>query len=152
MAAFGLNPVVLFQGAASGHNDLLVALAIAVAAWFVLGDRTMWAVAVLSMGALVKASAVLPVLLLVVWVAWRRPVGERLRAFASHAGLAAGIAVVVAAPFFQLHDPTLGMADCPRTRGGSHPRGSSGGSSTRSAGTRSASWRASRSPWGSSSP
>ena len=111
VAAFGLNPVVLFQGAASGHNDLLVALAIAVAAWFVLGDRTMWAVAVLSMGALVKASAVLPVLLLVVWVAWRRPVGERLRAFASHAGLAAGIAVVVAAPFLQLHDPTLGMAE-----------------------------------------
>jgi alpha-1,6-mannosyltransferase len=111
VAAFGLNPVVLFQGGASGHNDLLVALAIAVAAWLVLTERTMWAVAVLSMGALVKASAVLPVLLLVVWVAWRRPVEERLRAFASHAGLALGIAVVVAAPFFQLSDPTLGMAE-----------------------------------------
>jgi hypothetical protein len=111
VAAFGLNPVVLFQGAASGHNDLLVALSIAVAAWLVLTDRTMWAVAVLSMGALVKASAVFPLLLLVVWVARRRPVGERLRAFATHAGLAAGIAVVVAAPFLQLRDPTLGMGE-----------------------------------------
>lgn len=111
VAAFGLNPVVLFQGAASGHNDLLVALAVAVAAWLVLCDRTMWAVAVLSMGALVKASALFPVLLLLVWVAWRRPAGERFRAFASHAGLAAALALVAAAPFFQFHDPTLGMAE-----------------------------------------
>ena len=29
VAAFGLNPVVLFQSVASGHNDLLVALAVA---------------------------------------------------------------------------------------------------------------------------
>src|SRR3546814_4695308 len=40
VALVGLNPVVLFQSAASGHNDLLVALAIAVALALVFsGDR-----------------------------------------------------------------------------------------------------------------
>jgi hypothetical protein len=111
VAAFGLSPVVLFQGAASGHNDLLVALAISVGAWLVLADRTMWAVGILSLGAMVKANAVLPVLLLVVWVAWRSPAGERLRAVATHGGLAVAVAVLVAAPFLQLRDPTLGMAE-----------------------------------------
>lgn len=111
VAAFGLNPVVLFQGAAGGHNDLLVALAIAVAVWLVFADRTMWAVGVLSLGALVKASAVLPLLLLVVWVGWRSPAGQRFRGVATHGGLAFAIALVVAAPFLQLRDPTLGMAE-----------------------------------------
>jgi alpha-1,6-mannosyltransferase len=110
-AAFGLNPVILFQSAASGHNDLLVALSIAVAAWLVLRDRTLPAVAVLTAGALIKATAFLPLLLLVVWAAWRRPRDERVRAFATHAGLAAAIVAVVAAPFFQLEDPTLGMLE-----------------------------------------
>jgi alpha-1,6-mannosyltransferase len=111
VTAFGLNPAVLFGSAASGHNDLLVALSIAVGAWLVLRDRTLWAVGVLACGALVKAPGVLPLLLLVVWVAWRRPPGERLRAGLAHAGLAAAIGAAVAAPFLQLRDPTLGMLE-----------------------------------------
>jgi alpha-1,6-mannosyltransferase len=111
VAAFGVNPVVLFHSAASGHNDLLVALAVVIAAWCVARDRTVWAVAVLTCGALIKATAFLPLLLLVVWVAWRRPPSERARAAAVHAGVALAIIVVVAAPFFQLHDPTLGMRE-----------------------------------------
>jgi alpha-1,6-mannosyltransferase len=111
VTAFGLNPVVLFGSAASGHNDLLVALSIAVGAWLMLRDRTLWAVGVLACGALVKATGLLPVALLVVWVAWRRSPGERLRAALVHAGLAAAIGAAVAAPFLQLRDPTLGMLE-----------------------------------------
>ncbi|HZB02342.1 MAG TPA: hypothetical protein VE800_09570 [Actinomycetota bacterium] len=111
IAAFGVNPVILFQSAASGHNDLLVALSIAIAAWLVLRDRTMWAVAVLTLGALVKATGFLPLLLLVVWAAWRRPRDERVRTLASHGALALAISAIVAAPFFQLQDPTLGMLE-----------------------------------------
>ncbi len=111
VAAFGLNPVVLFQSAASGHNDLFVALAVAVAAWCVIRDRTIWAVAILTCGALIKATAFLPLVLLVVWVAWRQPRSERLRVGAAHGGVALGIVAIVAAPFFQLHDPTLGMLE-----------------------------------------
>ncbi len=111
VAAFGLNPVILFQSAGSGHNDLLVALTIAVAAWCVLAGRTHWAIAIVTCGALVKATAFLPLVLLVVWVAWRRPPGERLRAAVTHAALGAAIVLVVAFPFLQSHDPTLGMLE-----------------------------------------
>jgi alpha-1,6-mannosyltransferase len=111
VAAFGLNPVVLFQSAGSGHNDLLVALAIAIAAWCVVDHRPLPAVAALTAGALIKATAFLPLLLLVVWVTWRRPAADRLRTGVLHAGTALAIVVVVAAPFFQLEDPTLGMLE-----------------------------------------
>jgi Glycosyltransferase family 87 len=111
IAAFGLNPVILFQSAGSGHNDLLVALAIAIAAWCILRDRTHWAIAIVACGALVKATAFLPLVLLIVWVAWRRPPGERLRAAATHAGVGLAIVLVVAVPFLQWHDPTLGMLE-----------------------------------------
>src|SRR4029453_19418583 len=50
-------------------------------------------------------------LLLVIWVIARHPVGERVRAGLTHAGVAAVIVVVAAAPFFQLDDPTLGMRE-----------------------------------------
>jgi alpha-1,6-mannosyltransferase len=111
VAAFGLNPVVLFHSAGSGHNDLLVALAVAIAAWCVIRDRTIWAVGILTCGALIKATAFLPLLLLVVWVVWRRPPSERVRVGALHAGVAIAIVALVAAPFFQRHDPTLGMRE-----------------------------------------
>jgi alpha-1,6-mannosyltransferase len=111
VAAFGLNPVVLFQSVASGHNDLLVALAVAGAFALVLAGRELPAVAVLALGTLVKATAALPLLLLVVWCVARAPVGRRAHALATRGGLAAAIGVAFAAPFFQLHDPTLGMLE-----------------------------------------
>jgi hypothetical protein len=111
VAAFGLNPVVLFHSAGSGHNDLLVALAVAIAAWCVVRDRTVWATGVLTCGALIKATAFLPLLLLVVWVIWRRPPSERVRTGVAHAGVAIAIVALVATPFFQLHDPTFGMLE-----------------------------------------
>ena len=111
VAAFGLNPVVLFQSVASGHNDLLVALAVAAAFAFMLRGRELPAVAVLTLGALMKATGGIPLLLLLVWCVARRPAGERARAAAGRIGLAAAIALGFAVPFFQLHDPTLGMVE-----------------------------------------
>jgi hypothetical protein len=111
VAAFGLNPVILFQSAGSGHNDLLVALGIALAAWCVLRGLTHWAIVPVTCAGLVKATAFLPLLLLVIWVAWRRTPGERLRAGVTHAALAFVVVVAVAVPFLQWHDPTLGMLE-----------------------------------------
>lgn len=109
IAALGLNPVVLFNSVASGHNDMLVALSIAGALALVVSRRDLIAVAVLTLGALVKASALLPLVLLIVVIVARAPTGRRLRAFAASAGLTATIGALFAAPFFQLHDPTLGL-------------------------------------------
>jgi alpha-1,6-mannosyltransferase len=111
IAAFGLNPVILFQSAGSGHNDLLVALTVAISAWCLVRERTYWAAGIMACGALVKATAFLPLLLLVVWIAWRRSPGERFRTGAAHAAVVLTVAAVAAAPFLQLHDPTLGMLE-----------------------------------------
>jgi alpha-1,6-mannosyltransferase len=111
VAAFGLNPVVVFQSVSSGHNDLWVALGIACAWWLLLGRRELAAVVALTLAALVKATAVLPLLLLVVWCVARRPRDERARAILTRAGPALAIGLLVAAPFLQSHDPTLGMLE-----------------------------------------
>jgi alpha-1,6-mannosyltransferase len=111
LVAFGANPVVIFHAVASGHNDLLVALAIAGAFALVVSHREMPAIALLTLGALVKATAGLPLLLLLVWCIARRPAGERWRAGITHVGLATAITLVFAVPFFQLRDPTLGMLE-----------------------------------------
>ena len=117
VAAFGLNPVVLFQSAGSGHNDMLVALCVAAALALVTARRTKTAIAVLTLGALVKATAGVPLLLLLVAVTVCSPQGRRLRAFLGHAAVAGGIALLFAAPFLQTEDPSLGMADLAKHEG-----------------------------------
>jgi hypothetical protein len=109
VAAFGMNPVILFQSVASGHNDLLVALAVSGAFALLLARRELLAVVALTLGTLVKVVGGLPLLLLLVWCVARAPAGRRVRTFVTHAGLAAAIGVVFAAPFLNLHDPSLGM-------------------------------------------
>jgi alpha-1,6-mannosyltransferase len=111
LVAFGANPVVLFHSVASGHNDLLVALSIVVAVGLVLRGHVPWAVGVLTTGALIKATAGLPLLLLLVWVAASAPPGRRLRAVALPVAILAVLVAVFAAPYFQLRDPTLGMLE-----------------------------------------
>lgn len=111
VALVGLNPVVLFQSAASGHNDLLVALSVAAALSLAFSGRELWASAALALGTLVKVTAAVPLFLFWVVVAVRRPRGERLRALAPHVGLAAAMALLAAAPFANTQDPTLGMAE-----------------------------------------
>lgn len=111
LAAFGLNPVVLFQSVGSGHNDLLVALAVAGALALVASRRTLLATAVLALGALVKVTAGVPLLLLVVVVVARAPRGRRLRALVAHVGVAGGLALLFAAPFLNTRDPSLGMLE-----------------------------------------
>lgn len=117
VAMIGLNPVVLFQSVASGHNDLLVALAVAGGIALVYGRRELAATAVLTLGALVKATAAVPLLLLLLAVVARRERGSRARALVGHAALIGAIALAFAAPFLQTKDPTLGMVELARHEG-----------------------------------
>ena len=109
LVAFGANPVVIYHSVASGHNDLLVALAIAFAFALVVSHRELPAIAVLTVGALIKAPAALPLLLLLVWCIARRRPEERWRVAITHVGLAVAITVGFSWPYLQLQDPTLGM-------------------------------------------
>jgi alpha-1,6-mannosyltransferase len=108
VAVVGLNPVVLFQSGASGHNDLLVALAIAAAIALVFSGRELWATVALALGGLVKVTGAVPLLLWWIAVAARRPRGERVRGVAPHVLLGAGMALLAAWPFANTDDPTLG--------------------------------------------
>lgn len=111
LALIGLNPVVLFQSVASGHNDLLVALAVAGAAAFAFSRRHLLATAALALGTLVKATAAIPLLLFVLASVAARPKGERARALAGHAAVAAGLGLLAALPFLNAEDPSLGMLE-----------------------------------------
>jgi alpha-1,6-mannosyltransferase len=98
--AVGLNPVLLFHTVGGGHNDVLVGLSV-VGALALLPRRPLVATAVLTLGALVKLVAVVPLALLIGAVFLRAGPGlaRRVRAAAPHAGLAAGMTLVLLAPF-----------------------------------------------------
>jgi len=111
VAAFGLNPVVLFQSVGSGHNDLAVALCVAGGLALLAARRGLLATAVLTLGALVKATAGVPLLLLVVAAVARTPRGQRSRTLLAHVAVAGGVALAFALPFLQTDDPSLGMLE-----------------------------------------
>ena len=146
VAAFGMNPVVLFQSVASGHNDLLVALAVAGAFALVLAGHRLLAVTALTLGTLVKVVAGLPLLLLVVWCVARAPAGRRVRTLVTHAGLAAAIGRCSPRRSSTCTIRRSACSSSPVTRVGWRRRASSAGCSMRSRATRSASSRGSRSP------
>ena len=148
IAAVGANPVVLFQSAASGHNDLVVALAVAVALWFAFARRELGATAALALGALVKVTAGVPLVLYVDRArrgaaergAARRgaaPPGGRGRARTAHRA---------PVPEHERSDARDGRACGARGLARPSRRVSSGGCSTRSPGTPSASSLADRLP------
>jgi alpha-1,6-mannosyltransferase len=109
-AMIGLNPVVLFHTVGGGHVDVLVMLAVSAAIYLVATQRELPATVALTIGALVKISAAVPLALLIAYVVVRAP-AHRWRVAAAHVGAALGIAFVAAVPFMQRSNPTLGMVE-----------------------------------------
>ena len=110
-AMIGLNPVVLFHTVGGGHVDVLVMLSVAAAIYLVATDRELPATVALTVGALVKISAAVPLVLLIAYVATRAEPGKRARVLVTHIGTAVGIFLVAALPFLQRSNPTLGMVE-----------------------------------------
>src|SRR5918992_1139690 len=113
----GWNPVVVFHGVAGGHNDSLLALAVAAAVLALLVRRELWATAALAAGTLIKVSGAIPLLVAVVAAVIRRPRGERWRALGLHVAVAAAVAVPFVVPFMQAEDPTLGTLELTSRQG-----------------------------------
>ena len=109
-AMIGMNPVVLFHTVGGGHVDVLVMLAVAAAIYLVATQRELSATVALTVGALVKISAIVPLALLIAFVVMRAP-GHRWRVAAAHVGTVAGIAFIAVVPFLQRSNPTLGMVE-----------------------------------------
>ena len=110
-AMIGLNPVVLFHTVGGGHVDVLVMLAVAAAIYLVATQRELPATVALTVGALVKVSAAVPLALLIAYVIARAEPSRRWRVAGAHIGTAAGIAFIAAVPFMQTSNPTLGMVE-----------------------------------------
>ena len=109
VAFIGLNPVVLFHTLGGGHVDALVMLSLAAAAYLAATKRELPATAALTLGALVKVSAAVPLVLLIIYVVARAAPERRRRVAATHIGMAAGIGLLVSLPFLTRANPTLGM-------------------------------------------
>ncbi len=110
-AMIGLNPVVLFHTVGGGHVDVLVMLAVAAAIYLVATQRELPATVALSVAALVKISAAVPLALLIAYVVTRAEPSRRWRVAGAHIGTAMGIAFIAVVPFMQSSNPTLGMMD-----------------------------------------
>lgn len=70
LVAFGWNPLVFFEAAGSGHNDIGVAFFALLAYWLALSGRWRWALPAIALGALVKPTALLALPSLLVWLAF----------------------------------------------------------------------------------
>ena len=109
VAVIGLNPIVVYQVVGGGHNDVLVAFFVACAVSFVFARRDLAAAICLGLGMSVKASAIVPLILLAVAIAANADPERRARLLAKYALVVGGIWLVLAAPFLQSTNPTLGM-------------------------------------------
>lgn len=105
----GLTPVLPFLAVAGGHNDPLVALAAAGGLWVLAGGRPVRGVITWTLGALVKLTGAIA--LVVGGAAWLGATPPSRRA--NRAGVVAASVVVtslvVALPFLQPEAPTLGQ-------------------------------------------
>jgi alpha-1,6-mannosyltransferase len=109
VAVIGLNPITIYQVVGGGHNDMLVAFFIAAAASLLFARRDLAAAVCLGLGMSVKASAIVPTILLVVAVAAMVEPERRLRLLAWFGAVIGAVWLVLAAPFLQWTNPTLGM-------------------------------------------
>jgi len=103
---FAWNPLVIYETAGNGHNDIVMVFCILLGLYAVLGKRFTLATLALTAGALIKF---IPLLLLPVAVAAglraQRTRGQRLR-FALSAGLVCvALIVALSAPFWRGGDP-----------------------------------------------
>jgi alpha-1,6-mannosyltransferase len=116
-ALIGWNPVIVFHGVAGGHNDALVGLAVAGAVLLVLLRRELLATAALTVGALVKISAAVPLFVAAAAFAFRQREGLRAREFLKHVGVGILVALPFVLPFMQAEDPTLGTLELTTRQG-----------------------------------
>jgi alpha-1,6-mannosyltransferase len=111
VAVIGLNPIVVFHVVGGGHNDMLVALFVAAAVAALYAKRTLLSALMLGLGMSVKASAVVPLILLVVAAVAEAPRERRARMAATYGGVVAAVWLALALPFLTTQNPTLGILE-----------------------------------------
>jgi alpha-1,6-mannosyltransferase len=121
VVVFGLNPLVIFDTLAGGHNDPLIGLAVSGALVLVLLERRLLAVLVLTLAALVKVIAIVPLAFLLLASA-RDESGWRVRNLLAPLALVAALAAATSAPFVTRANPTLFLSGLLGNDGGIAPQ------------------------------
>src|SRR5216117_2432391 len=111
IAMIGCNPIVVYHVVGGGHNDILVAFFVACAVSLLFARRELLAAIALALGMSVKASAVVPLVLLVVAIVANAPPERRRRVLAMYGAVIAGVWLALALPFLQWTNPTLGLME-----------------------------------------
>lgn len=110
-AIIGLNPIVVFHVVGGGHNDMLVAFFIAAAVWLLFARRNLLSAVCLGLGMSVKATALVPLVLLLVAVVAAASPAMRRRVVLRYVGVVGGVWLALAIPFLQMSNPTLGLME-----------------------------------------
>ncbi|HEX6845031.1 MAG TPA: glycosyltransferase 87 family protein [Actinomycetota bacterium] len=111
VAVIGLNPIVVFHVVGGGHNDMIVAMFVAAAVTALFARRTLLSALLLGLGMSVKASAIVPLILLIVAVVADTPRERRTRVLLTYGGVVAGVWFALALPFLTTQNPSLGLVE-----------------------------------------
>ncbi|MGZ4131604.1 MAG: hypothetical protein ACXVWF_01035 [Actinomycetota bacterium] len=111
VAMIGLNPIVVFHVVGGGHNDMLVGFFVAAAVALLFARRDLLSAIALGLGMSVKATAVIPLIILIVAVVANAPPERRKKVLLTYGGVVGAIWLALALPFLQTQNPTLGILE-----------------------------------------
>lgn len=111
IAMIGCNPIVIYHVVGGGHNDMLVAFFVACAVSLLFAKRELLSAVALALGMSVKASAVVPLALLIVAIVANAPAEHRRRTLALYGGVVAGVWLALALPFMRGGNPISGLLE-----------------------------------------
>jgi Glycosyltransferase family 87 len=111
IAMIGCNPIVIYHVVGGGHNDILVAFFVACAVSLLFAKRELLSAVALALGMSVKASAVVPLALLIVAIVANAEPERRRRVLALYGGVVAGVWLTLALPFMRGGNPISALLE-----------------------------------------
>jgi hypothetical protein len=111
IAMIGCNPIVIYHVVGGGHNDMLVAFFVACAVSLLFAKRELLSAVALALGMSVKASAVVPLALLIVAIVANAPPERRRRVLALYGTVVAGVWLALALPFMRGGNPITALLE-----------------------------------------
>jgi len=105
IAMIGCNPIVVYHVVGGGHNDMLVAFFVACAVSLLFARRELASAVALALGMSVKASAVVPLALLIVAIVAKEPAERRRRVLLKYGAVVSGVWLALALPFMRGGNP-----------------------------------------------
>jgi hypothetical protein len=111
IAMIGCNPIVVYHVVGGGHNDMLVAFFVACAVSLLFARRELLSALALALGMSVKASAVVPLALLIVAIVANEPPERRRRVLVLYGTVVSSVWLALAMPFMRGGNPISALME-----------------------------------------